>query len=84
MFLIKYSPDIYQPKFRFPTLASSDINVLYWQVLSLTGGWSVHDEEEEPLGDEDDDEEDKDKVHVSFSHCLKCHFCFINTEQGKY
>jgi hypothetical protein len=33
------------------------------QVLSLTGGWTVHDEEEEPLGDEDDDEEDKDKVH---------------------
>ncbi|XP_033608246.1 multiple C2 and transmembrane domain-containing protein isoform X2 [Cryptotermes secundus] len=31
------------------------------KVLSLTGGWSVHDEEEEPLGDEDDDEEDKDK-----------------------
>jgi len=33
------------------------------QVLSLTGGWTIHDEDEEPLGDEDDDEEDKDKVH---------------------
>ncbi|XP_021928655.1 multiple C2 and transmembrane domain-containing protein 1 isoform X1 [Zootermopsis nevadensis] len=31
------------------------------KVLSLTGGWTIHDEEEEPLGDEDDDEEDKDK-----------------------
>lgn len=84
VFLINYSADIYQPKFRFPTLHSSDINVLYWQVLSLTGGWSVHDEEEEPLGDEDDDEEDKDKVHISFSHCSKCHFWFISTEQGRY
>jgi hypothetical protein len=36
--------------------------ILFWQVLSLTGGWAVHDEDEEPLGDEDDDDEDKDKV----------------------
>lgn len=36
---------------------------MFWQVLSLTGGWTAHDEEEEPLGDEDDDDEDKDKVH---------------------
>jgi hypothetical protein len=35
--------------------------ILFWQVLSLTGGWAVHDEDEEPLGDDDDDE-DKDKV----------------------
>jgi hypothetical protein len=37
--------------------------ILFWQVLSLTGGWAVHEEEEEPLGDDDDDDEDKDKVH---------------------
>jgi hypothetical protein len=84
VFLINHSADIYQSKFRFSTLHSSVINVLFWQVLSLTGGWSVHDEEEEPLGDEDDDDEDKDKVHISFSHCSKCHFWFISTEQGKY
>jgi hypothetical protein len=54
--------------------------LLFGQVLSLTGGWSVHDEDEEPLGDEDDDEEDKDKVHSSFSHCLKCHFWLIGSE----
>ncbi|KDR14857.1 Multiple C2 and transmembrane domain-containing protein 1, partial [Zootermopsis nevadensis] len=28
---------------------------------SVRSGWTIHDEEEEPLGDEDDDEEDKDK-----------------------
>lgn len=30
-------------------------------VMSLTGSWAVHDEDEEPLGDDDDEEDDKDK-----------------------
>ncbi|XP_046999775.1 multiple C2 and transmembrane domain-containing protein isoform X1 [Schistocerca americana] len=30
-------------------------------VMSLTGSWTVHDEDEEPLGDDDDEEDDKDK-----------------------
>jgi hypothetical protein len=62
----------------------SDTDTLFGQVLSLTGGWSIHDEGEEPLGDEDDDEEDKDKVHSSFSPCLKFHFWFIGSESDKY
>ncbi|XP_067004496.1 multiple C2 and transmembrane domain-containing protein isoform X2 [Anabrus simplex] len=31
------------------------------KVMSLTGGWPVHEDDEEPLGEDDDDEEDKDK-----------------------
>ncbi|GLH08267.1 Multiple C2 and transmembrane domain-containing protein [Gryllus bimaculatus] len=33
----------------------------YYIVMSLTGTWPIHDEDEEPLGDDDDDDEDKDK-----------------------
>jgi hypothetical protein len=33
--------------------------------MSLTGGWTAREEEDEPLGDDDDDDEDKDKVCVS-------------------
>ncbi|XP_067004497.1 multiple C2 and transmembrane domain-containing protein isoform X3 [Anabrus simplex] len=33
----------------------------YYIVMSLTGGWPVHEDDEEPLGEDDDDEEDKDK-----------------------
>ncbi|XP_068083885.1 multiple C2 and transmembrane domain-containing protein isoform X1 [Anabrus simplex] len=45
-------------------------NLIFWKlssicrigkVMSLTGGWPVHEDDEEPLGEDDDDEEDKDK-----------------------
>lgn len=43
-----------------PNDCISEIHFL--QVLSLTGGWASHDDDEDLSGEEDSDDDDKEKV----------------------
>lgn len=44
------------------------------QVLSLTGGWSSHDDHEDLSGEEDSDDDDKEKV----SNSIPCQLWLLN------